>query len=112
MRGEKGSSCATCEDRDRRERTDGDQNGAEGGHGLWMLGGQEVQSVGGVQKPDWHVCDGSDGWQRETRGISILGITCEMKEGKTHYRQVFDSECQLGRVLTKRNSQMPWIHDA
>ena len=60
VRGEERSSRTTCEDWDRRERTDGDQNGAESGHDLWMLGGQEVQSVGGVQKPGGNVRDGGD----------------------------------------------------
>ena len=62
--GEERSSGNTCEAGDRRERTDGDQNGAEGGHGLWVFGGQEIQSVGGVHEPDRHVRDGGDGWQR------------------------------------------------
>ena len=60
VRSEEGSSRTTSKDWDRRKGTDGDQDGTEGGHGLWMFGGQEVQSVGGVQEPGWHVRDGGD----------------------------------------------------
>ena len=60
VRGEERSTCATCEGWDRGERTDGDQHGTEGGHDLWMFGGQKVQSVGGVYEPGRHVRNGSD----------------------------------------------------
>ena len=60
VRGKERSSRTTCEGWDRREGTDGDQDGAEGGHDLWMFGGQEVQGVGGVQEPGRHILDGSD----------------------------------------------------
>ena len=60
VRGEEGSSRTTREHWNGREGTDGDQNCAEGGHGLWMFGGQEFQSVGGIQEPCRHVRDGGD----------------------------------------------------
>jgi len=42
VRGEERSSCTTCKGRESGEGTDGDQDGAQCGHDLWMLGGQEV----------------------------------------------------------------------
>ena len=49
--GKESTTRTSCDSRDRGDGADGDQDGGEGGHDLWVLGGDEVQCLAGVDEP-------------------------------------------------------------